>query len=275
MYHKDELCIRDPFIIKEDNKYYLTGSRGLVDKVSPNFDDQDAFLCYVSEDLIHFYGPYILFNEWSSMEYWAPEIHKYKDSYYLFGTIHKKNKRRGTYIFKSDNILGPYKPLSEDSITPSDEEALDGTLFVDEGVPYMIYCHEWLQIHNGAMKIIRLSDDLSSRVSEPITLFHAKDAKWVGENDRGGFVTDGPFLKKENGIYKMIWSSFLDKDTYALGVAYSDNLFSNWKQEENARLIDNRGHGMLILLNNEQYVVSHAPNAPRGLERLIIDRFDF
>lgn len=275
MYHKDELCIRDPFIIKDNDKYYLTGSRGKGDRLSPNFDDQDAFLCYESGDLVHFYGPYILFDGWDSFEYWAPEIHKYNDKYYLFGTVHKKDKRRGTYIFVSDKVTGPYTPVSEESITPSDEEALDGTLFVDNGKPYLIYCHEWLQVHNGGMKIVELSEDLSSRVGEPILLFNACDAPWVGENDRGGYVTDGPFVIKEDGIYKMIWSSFDKNMSYALGVATSTSLLSGWKQEGVTRFSDNRGHGMILNIDNQRCVVTHKPNSPRGKERLIIEKFDF
>ena len=275
MYHRDELCIRDPFIIKENNKFYLTGSRGKGDKLSPYFDDQDAFLCYESKDLIHFYGPYILFDKWESMEYWAPEIHKYNNKFYLFGTIHLKDKKRGTYIFVSDNILGPYTPVSEESITPSEEEALDGTLFVENGKPYLIYCHEWLQIHDGAMKIVELSTDLTRRVGEAITIFNATEANWVGENDRGGYVTDGPFVVKEDGIYKMIWSSFDKNMSYSLAVATSTNLFSGWKQEKNTRFNDDRGHGMLINLNNVRHIVTHKPNSPRGKERLIIEKFDF
>jgi hypothetical protein len=27
--------------------------------------------------------------------------------------------------------------------------ALDGTLWVEDGVPYMIFCHEWIQITDG------------------------------------------------------------------------------------------------------------------------------
>lgn len=275
IYHIDELCIRDPFLIEENGKYYLTGSKGKGDEFRPLFDDQDAFLCYESTDLIHFYGPYILFDGWDSFEYWAPEIHKYNNKYYLFGTVHLKNKRRGTYIFVSDNITGPYLPISDESITPSDEEALDGTLFVDEGKPYLIYCHEWLQIHNGGMKICELSQDLTKRIGKPITIFNAKDAKWVGENDRGGFVTDGPFVVKENGEYKMIWSSFDKKETYSLSVATSKHLLSGWVLEETTRYCDDRGHGMLINLNGEQHLVSHKPNHPRGKERIIIEKFKF
>lgn len=274
-YHRDELCIRDPFIIFDNGKYYLTGSRGKGDKLSPNFDDQDAFLCYESEDLVYFYGPYILFDGWDSFEYWAPEIHRYKDEYYLFGTIHLKNKKRGTYIFKAQNILGPYIPLTGESITPSEEEALDGTLFIDNGVPYLIYCHEWLQIHNGTMKIVQLSIDLKSRVGESKILFAAKDAKWVGENDRGGYVTDGPFVVKEDGLYKMIWSSFTNPNTYCLGIATSKNLCSGWQQNDNAKYIDDRGHGMLFNIDGVRHVISHRPNSPRGKERLVIEKFDF
>lgn len=274
-YRKDELCIRDPFIIEENGKYYLTGSRGKGDRLSPNFDDQDAFLCYTSDDLENFYGPYVLFDEWDSFEYWAPEIHKYNDQYYLFGTIRLEGKKRGTYIFVSKTILGPYKPLTGESITPSDEVALDGTLFVDNGVPYLIYCHEWLQVHDGGMKVVELSLDLTHRVGEPIKIFNATDAKWVGENDRGGFVTDGPFVIKEDNKYKMIWSSF-DKDmSYSLAVATSDNLFKSWEQEDVTRFSDDRGHGMLIDINNVRCLVSHKPNSPRGKERLIIEKFDF
>lgn len=274
-YHISTLCIRDPFLFYEDGKYYLTGSKGKGDKLSSMFDDQDAFLCYVSEDLENFYGPYVLFDKWESNEYWAPEIHKYKGKYYLLGTIHKKGERRGTYAFRCDSILGEYVPLSIDPITPKDEEALDGTLVIENDIPYLVYCHEWLQVHNGEICIIRLSDDLSKCIGESKVLFTAKDAKYVGPCDRGGYVTDGPFVKKENGVYKMIWSTFKDENTYCLGVATSKSLFDGWVVEDKERYGDDRGHGMLIDINGEQMLVSHKPNHPRGEERLIISKFDF
>ena len=274
-YHISELCIRDPFLFYENGKYYLTGSGGKGETFSPLFDDQDAFLGYVSEDLENFYGPYVLFDKWESNEYWAPEIHKYNGKYYLFGTVHKKGERRGTYSFVCDSILGEYTPTSELSLTPSNQEALDGTLVIENDVPYLVYCHEWLQIHNGAMCIIELNKDLSKSIGEPKVLFYAKDAKYVGENDRGGYVTDGPFIRKENGTYKMIWSSFKDKDTYCLGVATSKSLFEGWVLEEHERFDDDRGHGMLIDIDNKQMLVCHKPNHPRGKERLIISEFKF
>ena len=49
--------------------------------------------------------------------------------------------------------------------------ALDGTLWVEDGIPYMIYCHEWVQIADGSMELVRLTDDLSAPVGNSLTLF--------------------------------------------------------------------------------------------------------
>ncbi|UKI17739.1 MAG: hypothetical protein L6V80_06255 [Bacteroidales bacterium] len=44
-----------------------------------------------------------------------------------------------------------------------DEMALDGTLWVEDGKPYMVYCHEWVQVMDGEMKVVELTRDLSAR----------------------------------------------------------------------------------------------------------------
>jgi len=45
---------------------------------------------------------------------------------------------------------------------------------VDEsGQNWMMYCHEWVQIGDGAMLAVRMSDDWSRRTGEPIHLFNS------------------------------------------------------------------------------------------------------
>jgi len=41
-----------------------------------------------------------------------------------------------------------------------DRMAFDGTLWVEEGQPYMIYCHEWVQVEDGTMELVELAPDL-------------------------------------------------------------------------------------------------------------------
>jgi len=45
--------------------------------------------------------------------------------------------------------------------------ALDGTLYVEDGKPYMVYAHEWIQLVDGNMEAIQMSPDLTSPVDAP------------------------------------------------------------------------------------------------------------
>lgn len=264
-----DLYIRDPFVFKENGIYYLTGSRG--NQLDPTI--QNCFVGFKSLDLINFEGPYILFESheknWKSNEYWAPEIHKYNGKYYLFGTIKLSDKCRGTYVFCSDSPLGEYKPLNNKPLTPLNWESLDGTLVIENDVPYLVFCHEWLQVRDGEIAIIQLSKDLSNSIGEPKILFKASDAKWVTPIFNDKYVTDGPFVYKYNEQYKMLWSSFYN-DKYVLSIITSNNLFENWIQEKIPYLNDNSGHGMLFIDNDKVKLVYHSPNNPKGQERLKI-----
>jgi autotransporter-associated beta strand protein len=117
------------------------------------------------------------------VEVWAPEMHEYKGKYYIFATltldrsIPALEKRpenalpmRGVYVFVADSPYGPFKTLKKTSHTPEHWSCLDGTLHVEDGKPYMVFCHEWTQIVDGTMEAMPLRDDLSDAAGEPVTL---------------------------------------------------------------------------------------------------------
>ena len=104
--------------------------------------------------------------------------------------------RRGTQILVADTPEGPFKAFSNKSTTPVDWMSLDGTLWVEDNVPYMVFCHEWAQIYDGTMELVSLKDDLSAAVGEPETLFKATDAKWVKNLASTGFKYHGFVTKK-------------------------------------------------------------------------------
>ena len=72
--------------------------------------------------------------------------------------------------------------------------ALDGTLFVENNKPYMVFCREWLQVNDGTLEMAEMQPDLAALKTKPQTLFTATNAKWVQKLDLhgGGFITDGP-----------------------------------------------------------------------------------
>src|SRR6185295_11171537 len=161
-------------------------------------------------------------------------LHSYKGKFYLFLTFNTDHQLaeqwrdwlprvlRGSQVLVSDSPEGPFIPFANHSTLPVDMMTLDGTLFIEEGVPYMVFCHEWVQIKDGTVEYIQLKDDLSATVGEPKRLFHGSDAPWSRKSDQYGcHVTDAPWLyQTKNGKLLMLWSSG-GPTGYAVGIAVS------------------------------------------------------
>ncbi|SHM14757.1 Beta-xylosidase, GH43 family [Flavobacterium flevense] len=278
----EDIRVRDPYIFADEKSktyflYVQTGNR-LVDN-----DTIKGVEVYKSKDLKMWSGPTTVFaapkEHWGKRMIWAPEMHHYKGKYYLFVTftgdemqIKSNNKpkqyQRGTQILVSDSPLGIFKSFRNQSTTPVDWMSLDGTLWVENKKPYMIFCHEWAQIQDGTMELIQLKKDLSGTVGKPKSLFHATDAKWVKSLSSTGFkyhgyVTDGGFMyRTKTGKLLMIWSSFGDKG-YSLGQAISEtgSIKGPWKQIDKLIFEENGGHGMIFkTFEGKLMITLHQPN---------------
>jgi len=218
----NEIHIRDPFVlpVPEEGKYYMFGTTDIgPGRLTKKFD------AYVSTDLKSWQGPIPIFDPgesfWATHHFWAAEVHRYKGQYYLFGSFKAEGVRRATQILVAASPLGPFKPLTDRPITPPEWECLDGTLFIDDkGAPWIIFCHEWVQVGDGEICALRLTSDLRESVGKPVLLFRAGQAPWVRSfTKEGGYVTDGPFLHRaSNGELLMLWSSF-SKEGYCQAVA--------------------------------------------------------
>ncbi len=268
MIKKENLYIRDPYIYFEDGIYYLYSSYQKKEDLYP------SFVVYKSKDLEEFSEPITIFKGnshfWGNKDFWAPEMHKYKNKYYLFASCKSDYCCRGTQIFISDNPDGNFVCLSNHAITPQNWECLDGTLWIEDGIPYLIFCHEWLQIGNGTICLMQLSDDLTHSVSEPKVLFSAKDAKWpIAFQGKNNYVTDGPFIIKQKDCLEMIWSSY-SKTGYAIGVCRSKSIKGPWIQEDQPIYSDDGGHAMVFEKDGQKIITFHAPNTFDGNERLVL-----
>ena len=263
----DEIQIRDPFVFVEDGKYYLYGSTDTDIWRSKGV----GFTCYVSRDLREFECLGNVFDRpqgyWGKINFWAPEMQKYKGKYYLFASFKAEGVCRGTAVLKADRPEGPFRPWSERALTPPDWECLDGTLYTENGLPYLVFCHEWVQVGDGEILAVRLSDDLSYAIDEPRLLFTASQAKWVREVKHSsgviGFVTDGPnMFRASDGKLFMLWSS-LSPSGYAIGAAVSSDgtLFGKWTQLPEPLFDKDGGHGMIFRgLNGKLLLTIHQPN---------------
>lgn len=246
---------------------------------------------YTSKDLATWQGPQAIFRApddiWGTIpivSIWAPELHAYKGKYYLFLTFDTRNKfleqwrnwlprvTRGSTVLVSDSPLGTFRPFLNHSTPPADMMTLDGTLWVEDGIPYMVFCHEWVQITNGSVEYIRLKDDLSEAVGEPVTLFHGSEAPWSQQDKRYGCnVTDGPYLyKSKSGKLFMIWSSGgVNGYTTGIAISASGKLAGPWTQQAEPLYKDQGGHGMLFTtFDGKLMMVLHSPNGPGAQPRI-------
>jgi len=267
---RSDIQIRDPFVLPLPNegRYLLFGS------TDPNIWNGPGlgFNCFESRDLEDWQGPMLAFHPppgfWSNTQFWAPECHPWQGRYYLFASFALDGKLRGTQILAAERPEGPYHVHSDGPVTPRDWECLDGTLFVDEASkPWMVFCHEWVQVEDGEMCAIPLTDDLRSPAGAPRLLFRASEASWakpfVARGHSHNRVTDGPFLHRlPSGKLLMLWST-TGYEGYAMGYALSESgsLLGPWLQSPQPIYGKDGGHGMLFRdFNGRLWLTLHHPN---------------
>ncbi|MBE5908924.1 MAG: glycoside hydrolase [Lachnospiraceae bacterium] len=263
----EDVHIRDPFILMDDDTKYLYGT---TDE-NPWDGPGGGFDCYkVNQD-----GTVIrstVFQPtkdfWGKENFWAPEVYKYQNEYLMVASF--KGVNRGVQILTSSRPDGSFQPVGNQSITPLNQECLDGTLWEEDGQLYMIYSHEWLQCYDGEIRIAKVSNDFLS-LQDTKTLFTASEASWTVENVEGpnrGYVTDGPYIYPiSKHRLAMIWSSF-SQNGYAIGVAYSENgILGPWVHDDKPLYDSDGGHGMIYSENGKHYLIFHGPNT-LGKERV-------
>lgn len=149
-----QLKVRDPFIFYDaDTDYYYLHVNGTLKVKS-----------YKSKDLLTWQENGYSFlpsaGFWGKEDFWAPDFYKYKDKYYLFITLSAPGVKRGTSVLVSDRVTGTFQPLVNAPVTPQEWTCLDGSLYVDsEGIPWIFYCREWVEVGDGEIYIQQLKDD--------------------------------------------------------------------------------------------------------------------
>ena len=267
--------IRDPFVLAEDGVYYLyeskpwNGGRGVFVRRSADLEHwtEKQPVMRVAENV-------------PVRKVWAPEVHKYKGAYYLFVTLtlekdsypiarlvegrEKFIEPRGTWVYRADKPTGPFEPVKNGPVPPQDWMTLDGTLYVEDGQPYMVFCHEWCQMKDGRMCYAPLAPDFASFTAAPTTMFTASEAM-----KGAGVVTDGPFLYRspKNGALYMIWSNTVRRNgkkdpDYCVFVRRSagGKIAGPWTKDDLLFSADG-GHGMIFRAFDGRLMLTlHQPN---------------
>ena len=265
MIKREELRVRDPFILVHDGRYYLYAN---------HFDDRKrgSIVAYISDDLDSWDDPVTVFappeGYWADRDFFAPEVHAYRGGYVLLVTLRAEGRHRATSALRALSPLGPFEPFGAEQLTPLDWQCLDGTLWIEDGAPWMVFCHEWTQIGDGTMCALPLKDDLSAPAGEAVTLFAASALPWVKSlvhegKSEGNLVTDAPWLyRARDGSLNMLWSTF---GVFGYGVARavsaSGRISGPWIMQDTPVYDRDGGHCMLFTdLQGQTRMSLHGPN---------------
>ena len=271
-----EINLRDPFILLHEGRYYLYGTRS-----ETCWGEADGFDCYVSGDRENWEGPFEIFHRpegfWADRAYWAPECVFWQGAFYLITTLGAADRTKGVYALRAESPLGPFALWGE-RLTPEEWNCIDGTLYVEDGKPWLVFSYSFESSPEGDMCAEELKEDLSAPAGEPVKLFSAAEAPWARPvpfarqefgMEGNVYFTDGPcVMRLPDGKLVMTWSSWSEQ-AYAVGVAESatGKLTGSWIQRAEPLYPANGGHGMLFReKDGSLWFTLHSPN-DKYLER--------
>ncbi len=273
MLKREDIRVRDPFIVFEDGVYYMYATTG-----------ERTYSYYHSRDLENWEEGGVAFeipdDFWAYKDVWAGEVHKYKGKFYLFVSLLGKNGLRGTQICVSDSPRGKFVPLMPRAVTPLDQSCIDGTLYVHEGKPYIFYSHDWPDNYVaqksafvGELWGAELTDDLTAIKGTPWLVFGSDESPiskatphhimWNGEKSMR-YGSDAPWLQPlSNGSLLLTWSPYLQNNYVVLSViSRSGSIFGPWEHLPEPLFDKNGGHAMFFRDEHGRNIMCiHAPEA--------------
>jgi beta-xylosidase len=265
-----EMPLRDTCVcLAPDDTYYLTGTTGHPTWWQTN----EGIRVWKSKDLkkwepLGFVWSFEKNTTWQKPSkdekgnvfhaLWAPEIHYFKDTFWIPYCMNYKDGGTGLLKSTSGKAEGPYVDMKLDGPITTE---IDASLFIDDGKAYFVW-------QNG--KIARLKDDMTGLAEEPR---HLKPAN----AEQVGF--EGAFIAKVNGRYRLVCAEFNQHEdgpaTYDCMIAESDKLFGPYGDRYLA--IPHGGHNMLFKDRDGAWWSTFFGSDPKApfQERAAILRIDF
>lgn len=251
----------DPFILQHGDDFYAYATqRG-----------PGGFQMMTSKNLVdwtHLGGVNV--PDWANGQLWAPEVWQWRGKWYMFFSARDKtSKKRDLAVSVSDHPKGPYKFLAklilgtEENPGTDDNGAIDPTLHVERGKPYLLYIRE---APPRAVKIVELSRDLTKIQGEKKVLITVDRPIEQG-------ILDAPTLVRKDGAFWLFYSSgwfqsFKKDAKYRVWAAKSKSLMGPYAKPEKPVLMGREGETyspghqcVFRLRSGEWWMAYHAWNA--------------
>jgi beta-xylosidase len=267
-----DIVFGDPYILDDGNgSYYMYGTGAGA---------KDGFMVYASDDLVNWENQSQVFfgntaESWSTANFWAPEVYKFDEKYYMFYSADWKenpdneleNFRIGVAV--SDMATGPFTDLMDRPIFDPGYPVIDANVFRDsDGKFYLYYSRvaynhpveseiaDWAREENLFDEIeeswvygVELAPDFRNVIGEPVLLLRPPvkmddtQAEWESRSVTSREVnrrwTEGSFTFKYDDKYYMMYSAnHFGGEHYAVGYATADTPLGQYEKAANNPVIE-------------------------------------
>ena len=283
--------IGDPAVI------YAEGSFWMVATSAPN-----GFKLWRSSDLGEWESQGMAYRidpatSWCTGSFWAPEIHRVQDAYYLvFSAMWYGHGTMRIGIARSEHPGGPYENLKNEPLFDPGYATIDAHLMLDEdGSPWLYYARDCSEntvngIHTSQIYVVRLSDDLTEIASEP-QLLTTPEQPWELQSGNEYRWNEGPFIVRHGGRYWLLYSAnYFQSREYGVGAAVADaptgpfvkpdgNPLLRWVEDADGTvLVSGPGHNACFEVGGEWFTSYHThfqPHSPNADRQPAMDRMGF
>ena len=235
--------IGDPSIICENGLYYMYAT----------YNQHLDFHCFVSSDGVNFTDKGIALNHNDSFgvdRFWAPEILKYNNSYYLFYSAGGEDGLMHVQVAKSASPLGPFKDINKTPLVNlKDKSTIDAHCFIDDdGQKYLFFSMDCSTniingVHTSQIYACKLSNDLSKVVSD-FVFISTPTREWEFYSGKEWRWNEGPNIIKHHEKYYLTYSTnFYASKEYCVGCYVSNNILGPY-----TLMVD---HPILSYIENE------------------------
>lgn len=262
----------DPFVLNNgDGTYYMYGTGGGA---------KDGFATYWSTDLVNweFKGQVYTGNtndSWNTSAFWAPEVYKFNNKYYMFFSAQSKNNPNNELenfkigVAVSDKPTGPFKDLKNEPLFDPGYPIIDANVFQDKNGEFYLYysrvCYKhpveteiskwakekgWFdEIEESWVYGIKLKSDFSGVIGEPVLLLRPpltmddKNSEWESRSVTSKEVnrrwTEGSFTFKHGDTYYMMYSAnYFGGKNYAVGYATASSPLGPYTKADNNPVLE-------------------------------------
>lgn len=300
----------DPFVWKQDGKYFAVGTGPVLSKADVRESDltssvvdgeHRAIPILASDDFVNWKslgGALRVSKRFRGKAFWAPEVAFHDGWFYMYYSTATVGLRHQIRVAKSSVAKGPYEDVC--SLIGASETcpfAIDAHPFRDDdGQWYLFYARDFLDYGNdvraGTALVVDKLVNMTKLAGEEHVVLRARNDWQLFKTQREMYgqifdwhTLEGPFVRKHDGLYYCFYSGgCYENETYGVDYGVAEKVtgpYSDAGNSEGPRVLKSvpghvigPGHHSIVIGPDDQteFIAYHAWDLKMEARRMCLDK---